>query len=72
MQGNIDKNVLRESIHAYDLIKLKFSIERLDRAMELLKSHTYEEIAELTGVSKSTKWREAQKLNFYKRLDLIK
>ena len=70
MQGNIDKNVLRESIRAYDLIKLKFSVERLDRAMELLKSHTYEEIAELTGVSKSTIWREAQRLNFYKRLDL--
>ena len=49
---------------------LKFSRERLDHAMELLKSHTYKETAELTGVSKSTIWREAQRLNFYKRLDL--
>ena len=49
---------------------LKFSKERLDHAMELLKTHTYKETAELTGVSKSTIWREAQRLNFYKRLDL--
>lgn len=41
--------------------KPKFSKAQLDHAMELLQSHSFTEVATMTGISRSTVTREARK-----------
>lgn len=41
----------------------KFSRQQLDLAMELLETHSYKEVTEMTGISRGTLSREKQKQN---------
>ena len=41
--------------------KPKFTRAQLDHAMELLKEHSFSEVAEMTGISRSTVTREARR-----------
>lgn len=44
----------------------KFTRERLDHAMDLLRTHSFTEVARMTGMSRSTVAREARKRGFRK------
>ena len=44
----------------------KFTRDRLDHAMDLLRTHSYTEVARMTGMSRSTVTREARKRGFRK------
>lgn len=46
--------------------KPKFTRAQLDHAVELLKTHSYTQVAEMTGISRSTVTREARKRGFKK------
>lgn len=39
----------------------KFSTQEIDKAVKLLETYTYAEVAEMTGISKGTLWREKVK-----------
>jgi len=41
----------------------KYTKKQLDHAMELLKNHTYKEVSDLTGISKSTLKRYKREKN---------
>lgn len=45
----------------------KFTRAQLDHAMELLETHSYTQVAEMTGISRSTVTREARNRGFRKR-----
>lgn len=44
----------------------KFTRDRLDHAMDLLRTHSFSEVARMTGMSRSTVAREARKRGFRK------
>lgn len=46
--------------------KPKYSRAQLDHAMELLRSHSFTQVAEMTGISRSTVTREARRRGFRK------
>ena len=40
---------------------LKYTLVQMNHAMDLLKNYTYKEVAEMTGISKATIWRETKR-----------